>query len=258
MTNIPASQPSFEKPPVCEVVHGVTFKLLEGFSAIHVGLLWANFKSDFPAFQEHPPLVSAIEDPKQIEITISNTPPLPRTWFISEDERFVLQIQQDRFLQNWRRKADDDVYPSFEQLIELFESRYAGFNDFLAAAGLPAPEPSSFELTYVNQIPFDTATDTIGAVFPDFVWRGESRFLPAPKSFNYRASFALPDAQGSLQVHIRPGNYKGVRGLTLEIGARGGSAQKRDSWFAVAHDWVVRCFEDITSERVRKDKWRQK
>ena len=62
---------------------------------------------------EHPPLppvIEALGPVSTLELQLGNVPPLRRSWLISKDGRSLLQIQEDRFLFNWKKAGPDDGY----------------------------------------------------------------------------------------------------------------------------------------------------
>jgi uncharacterized protein (TIGR04255 family) len=261
--------PEYEQPPVVEVVCGVQFKEITSFIAPYLGLLWEKFKVEYPICQEVPPLASVVEKFTNFpfaEVHISETPPLPRIWFKQTSENGIVQVQRDRFLHNWKKVRSEDEYPHYESVIRMFRERLATFESFLTDANLGTIEPIQYELTYVNQIPLDEGSGSIkeiGTIFRDFTWHGDSeRFLPEPESVNWRTSFVMLDNIGRLHVTIRNGSRQGDNTpiLVLEITARGMPGEpSRDAmwrWFDLAHEWIVRGFEDLTTHQIQKV-WRK-
>jgi hypothetical protein len=62
MTSRPlADLVDFDSPPVTEVVLGVQFNSLERFLSPHLGLVWSEFKQEFPIVEEHPYLPPTFE-----------------------------------------------------------------------------------------------------------------------------------------------------------------------------------------------------
>lgn len=262
--------PEYKSPPVIEVVCGVLFKPLEGLLAPHLGVLWERFRADYPVLQEQPPLAPVFErfdDSPPIQIEIKDRPPLPRTWFVHQEENGIIQVQRDRFLHNWKKVRPSDEYPRYRSVIKMFRERLASFASFLDEVGLGKIEPQQFEMTYVNHIPRGDALQSlneVAKVFPDFGWRdNESRFLSHPEAYHWRTSFALPDNTGRLHTTIRSAVRRedGEPILLFELTARGiGQDASEDSmwtWFDVAHEWIVRGFTDLTGNVMHKDVWKR-
>ena len=49
----PEDLPDFQFPPLVETVLSLQFKPLERFSSLHFGLLWHQFRGNFPLIEEH-------------------------------------------------------------------------------------------------------------------------------------------------------------------------------------------------------------
>ncbi len=212
-------------------------------------------------------MIERFEAPSKSQMTFVEVPPIARTWFIHKNETGIVQVQRDRFLHNWKKVREDDEYPRFGRVIQLFKERLATFEAFLAEQNLGTIQPLQYELTYVNHIPrgesWSTLADT-GNVFPDFTRRnGQSRFLPVPETVNWRTTFVLPDNVGRLHAVIRSAirTEDQTPIIQLELTARGmpqeTSREAMWSWFDLAHTWIVNGFTDLGSENVRKKVWRQ-
>jgi uncharacterized protein (TIGR04255 family) len=252
--------PEYERPPVAEVVCGITFHSLDSFLAPHLGLLWEAFRDDYPAISEQPPLqqlVEVFEGPPRAQIQVSSMPPLPRTWFVSGDESKLIQVQRDRFLHNWKKVQPSDDYPRFTRVIEYFNDSFAVFQRFLSEENIGSLEPLQYELTYVNHLEKGEGWDSledIGDLFPDFAWRkGDGRFLPPAEGSRLHSTFLLPDRAGRLHVKIQHARRArdSAEIIVLDLTARGigfaGSGLSMDDWFSMAREWIVRGFTDLTS-----------
>lgn len=155
----PDDLPDYEQPPVDEVVIGVQFPAIQGFSEPHMGLFWQRVRDEFPRVESKPRLEGAPEDlspdapaaPPAFVLSLEQSMPGGRVWLISEPEDFLLQIQNTRFILNWRKRAGD--YPHFEALSERFWSLFTEFRRFLAAEPLADAEVEQLEVSYINWIP---------------------------------------------------------------------------------------------------------
>ena len=265
------SLPNFDKPPVREVVCGITFKSLEAFQAPYLGALWQAIRADYPKCVEQPPLAQVIESyerpsPKE-SVEVLRGLPLPRLWFLSSDETRVLQVQRDRLLHNWKKVRPEDEYPRYPRVVKMFKDALNRFESLLGAEDLGAIEPLQYELTYVNHISIErewSDLSGIGALLPDLSWRNTpGRFLPSPEMINLRASFVLPERQGRL--HINTQNATQVSDqqdiVRLDLTVRGMPPDRsRDSmwqWFDLAREWIVKSFVDITDPQVQAEVWRK-
>jgi uncharacterized protein (TIGR04255 family) len=260
--------PHYKNPPVNEVICGVLFESMDELLSPYTGLLWEVFKDDYPTCEEQPPIVPAIErydDTPQASDPTAGFLPYPRIWFVHRDGTGVIQIQRDRFLHNWRRLQEDDEYPRYETVIEVFKERLSRFEAFLEEHELPRMKPLQYELTYSNPIPQGEAwasLEEIGGLLPDSSWRkDDGRFLPDPSAINWRTSFDMPDRLGRLHVTAKTAMRRSDRKplMVLELTARGfvpqHDAVAMSQWFDAAHKWIVCGFEDLTSEKVQADVW---
>lgn len=204
--------PQFANPPVAEVALSVQFESLPAFHAAHFGLLWQEFREKYPKTQEHPPLAPAIERfgvkgafppgvGVGIQFSIGPAPPMPRCWFLNDDESQLIQVQQDRFIHNWRRRPDgkDPTYPRYRVLRESFKDELHHLFRFSEQEGIGTPKPNQCELTYVNQI---REQPGVWADHGDFArvintWRDMSGgTLSKPENVSLNVRYLIPGATG--------------------------------------------------------------
>jgi uncharacterized protein (TIGR04255 family) len=251
-------RPHFAKPPVVEVACGVQFEGLEQWRTPHYGKFWTTIQQDYSNTEDHPPLPRVRLDPAPVvfEPQWSPMPPLRRVFFIKPPGNFLMQLQQNRLLHNWRKVADVDEYPRFDAAFERFTWAWQQFNEFLPSVDLPGVRPEIWELTYINHI---VEKD---ACFPRDVWEYLGFYETSPIATTAMAASAmaiqfvwpLPDQMGTPSLDVKHGNRVNDRKevLVVELTVRGpakedSSAMK--SWFGVAHDAIVNNFERLTTKR---------
>jgi uncharacterized protein (TIGR04255 family) len=261
--------PDYDHPPVREVVCGILFESLKNLLAPHLGLLWESFRAEYPTCRQVAPLASPVErfgKPAKVEeVEVSDVPPLPRVWFVHRDENAIIQVQQDRFLYNWRKVRQDDEYPRYGAVIAKFRDQLEVFVSFLHEQSIGEMTPVQYEMTYVNEILRGSGWDhrgQIGEVFPDLSWRpAASRFLSEPESVNCRFTFQMPEQKGRLHVAMRSAERRDddQEVLLLELTARGisdaGRMEAMWDWYGLAHEWIVQAFADLTGDRIQRDIW---
>src|SRR5688500_8008989 len=122
-----APLPEFDNPPVVEVALSVQFEKLEGLRVPQLGRIWHAFRNRFPRTEEQMPLEPAFEQfgvpttgKPEVRVELSSVPTTPRVWFLNEQGTELVQIQQDRFVRNWRKQTDDEAYPRYEYLRRSF------------------------------------------------------------------------------------------------------------------------------------------
>ncbi len=255
----------FDTPPVVEVVCGVQFNQLQEWKSHHYGLFWQTVNEAFPVVEDKAPLLMGLElplgpaTPPKLEFLESF---LPRVWFHSEDRCQMIQVQNDRFLFNWRKADNETSYPSFEVVKAQFDQHFSKFDNFVTQAGMALLTPNQYEVTYVNNITKDNGFGELGndALFTDHS-RNEvnGRFLGQTESINLRWTYTLPNDWGRLTAHaqtafmIEQNNEKIIR---FDVTARGwpGDASKsaKEAWFALAHEWITRGFAEMTTPAAHK------
>jgi uncharacterized protein (TIGR04255 family) len=155
-TERPASLPDYHKPPIDEVVVGVQFPAIEGLHDILIREFWRIVQDEYPILERQPRLEGSIESlaaAQQLTIQLPTPGILPqsRMWMISDADDFLIQVQNTRFIQNWRRRQDE--YGHFEEVREKFWKNFNKFRDFVRGQGLSMPEVQQIEVTYLNWIP---------------------------------------------------------------------------------------------------------
>jgi len=265
--------PDYERPPVIEVVYGIQFSPLPELRTPLIGLFWQSIKADYPKFKEMPPLAPLIErfdqetPTEQPMLEFLQEAPLPRMFFLDNHENWVMQVQNDRFLHNWKRVSDEDVYPRFDVVSDRFFQAWGKFCDFCRSESISNPKLNQLELTYINHIPVRESRpigEEVTAIFPDIVWRKDHEFLPVPETLSWKTSFLLPKKQGRLHVSLRHARRikDNTTTLLLELTARGipevSEQPQVKEWFALSREWIVRGFSDLTNSDVQKKSWIRK
>ncbi len=99
-------RPRLEAPPIIEVMCGFFFPPIPMLDPVVVGGWWNEIKRDYPKHAIQP----AVIDAPGVFVAQGSGP--LRSWLISEDDAWVLQVQPDRFYVNWRRRREQE-YPRF-------------------------------------------------------------------------------------------------------------------------------------------------
>ena len=250
------SLPTYKKPPVVEVVCGVTFDPIPDFTVPLVGKFWMEVLGGFKVAGERPPLANQIEVlDRGAGVTLFGDLflPMPRVWLENPTGNQIVQIQRDRFLCNWRKTEAAHEYPRFGMVNGFFKEKLAEFEAFVGRTCGQKVVPRQFELTYVNHLAStpegSNNAGNIGTLLPDFSWRkNASRFLPEPEDADLNLAFLLPDKAGRLRAKVQTAQLVKGRAqiVLLDLTARGFSPD-REKWFELAHTWIVKGFEDLTS-----------
>ena len=195
--------PHFAKAPLFEVAISVQFEPLQRLVVPEIGLLWQHYGPKYPHVEQHPQVEPAIER-LGVRQSVSRMPkfelvaeaPLPRIWFLSDDKKELLQIQQDRFIRNWRKLSSSDEYPRYEDHIRPeFMADFQDFQAFLVANEIGRVIPNQCEVTYVNYIDPGNGFAThahIGRVFS--IWQ---------QDFSETSIYEIENATFSVRYLIR-------------------------------------------------------
>lgn len=253
--------PSFDKPPVVEVVMGVQFQPLAGLQVPHVGRFWDTVRSEYSECNENPPIVPQIENldsPGELQgptLGFSQIPPIPRVFFESADGEWLIQLQKDRFLHNWRSSPENADYPRYPTVQERFFSQWSNFGQFVADEELGDVSVTQLEITYLNHIAPWNNDSNVGEVFPDFRWRESKRLLGRPEACNIKCAFTSSDNSSRLRATIRPGIHPEKGNILLfELTVRGlPDDDDYEKWFDNGRRWIVTAFADLTSDEWHKN-----
>lgn len=272
MKTLEGPLPDYEHPPVIEVVCGIQYEPLTNFLVTAFGLFWEKIRDEYPTIEEMAPLPPVIESVststvRQPNFKLLDTPPLPRLFFLRKDRNWLMQLQRDRFLHNWRKENDTDVYPHYPNVYGTFWKAWERFLAFLADENIALPTINQLEITYINHIPAGQGWENLSdlaKIFVDIGWAKADRFLPSPESIGVRLSFVLPESRGRLHISlkhaIRVSDNQPV--LLCELTARGMPASNNDTaikeWFDLGREWIVRGFTDITASIIQNELWGRK
>ncbi len=262
--------PEYKRPPVIEVVLSVQFDKLESMHTAQLGCVWQTFRKRLPKTEEQPPLEPVFEtfgmqrDVRGgVRFEIMASPPIPRLWFVNHSGTDLVQVQQDRFIRNWRKREDDDTYPRYSRIREAFREDFGVFCKLIDVEGWGVIEPNQCEVTYVNLIPTGEGWQHHGEldrVCTLFAVRYSAEDLGPPEEVSIRAKYLLRDAAGSPigRLHIAADPVYGVKdqqpAIRLTLTARGAPiGEGIDGVFEFmdrGHDAIVRTFTSITTAQM--------
>lgn len=260
--------PKFDAPPVVETVLSVQFAPIANFTGAHAGWFWKSHLVNHPGDWRQVLEVQKLDEPierfgaeevwKGPGITFETMMPVSRFQFIRADEARMIQLQNTRFILNWKKAVDK--YPSFGALLPEFVAAFECFRRFLRDAELGELALNQWEMTYVNLFDkgelWQTPRD-ISEIFSQIHIPEMYKSLAHPETILANWRYVLGDNQGRLHVslanvRIPPENKESLR---LQFVARGGIAPgevSADKYFNFGHEAVVRSFAAITSEKAQK------
>jgi len=254
--------PAFTNPPVVETVLSVQFEPIPGLQTVYLGLLWDEYRSDFPKTEEHAPMDSVTEQFPEIPVArmglkfqALDVRPAPRLCFISAKGNEMIQVQSDRFIKNWRKEGEEEQYPRYESTIRPnFDRDFTIFLDFLKKNNLSIPRVNQCEVTYVNHVLAGYGWQHYGDLETLFAfWRQPDLKPPGPaEDLRLHMRFIIPDDAGvpigrlhvELQPAVRVSDNHPM--YVLHLTARGQIGSGID-FLDVGREWIVKSFERLTT-----------
>jgi uncharacterized protein (TIGR04255 family) len=259
--------PKFNKPPLIEMVVGVEFADLSGLIIPHFGLFWAQIQNKYPLCAVKEPALSRLEifegQAKQeikLNFPILGPPPV-RCWYMNTQQTWLLQLQQDRFIQNWRKTASDPTYLHYSHALSRFEKEFQRFQEFIKKQNIGALDIRQCEISYVNHIelggeagaPLEPAE-----IFPYLSAEKPGGFLPNPEGITLNTSYVIPENRGRLYINvqtvIRHSDAKEILQTTVTSKVIPLSQDHSEILNALdlGHEWAVRGFTEFTSDKMHR------
>jgi uncharacterized protein (TIGR04255 family) len=266
VTARPLDLPDFSDPPLAETVLSVHFDRLSALRTAHFGLYWDEIRTRFPKTEEQgelPPVVERFPEQPQpmvgIQFEALGAPPPPRFWFIDDKGTELIQVQRDRFIKNWRRTGEGDLYPRYERVRDGFDRDFSDFAEFVSRNQLGTIRVNQCEVTYVNHIVSGAGWETHADISKVFtVWKQPQSAYPGQaQDLTFRAKFPIADQSGGfvgrLHVTLQPVTRltDGSPMFLLELTARGQIGEGAD-FFDVGREWIVRSFAELTTPTMHK------
>jgi uncharacterized protein (TIGR04255 family) len=254
------------------MVIGVEFSELPNWTIPHFGLFWGEIRNEYQHCSVNPPLTSQIEifggQTKQ-ELSLNLTligPPEVRCWYFDKTQTWLIQVQRDRFIHNWRKTSQDAEYSRFHKIRERFEKEWQRFHDFVKLENIGDLQIRQCEVTYFNQIEpqgGQAVMAGLSEIFPCWKNKSSGNFLPEPEIVSLRASYVIPENRGRLHIAAQPvfrhADAKEI--IQLEVSAKviPSSPNFADALRAIdlGHQWAVNGFADFTSTKMH-DLWERR
>lgn len=150
-----ASLVDFKCPPVVEVALGLQFSEPITSDARTLGRFWPTIQEEYPRLEQQPALPPQAEEfgsPQAPTFEFISAPPPPRHWFLNPAGDWLIQIQPDRIMFNWRKTRDDAEYPRYAELRPQLRAHVDGLLALPDGPDAKGVTPTWVEVTYVNQV----------------------------------------------------------------------------------------------------------
>lgn len=237
-----------------EVAAGVGFVPQDCWNSVAPGLVYHQIRNEFPKVSDNPVLPPLIVPGQSIHVQdlVPKRTALPRTWFLSDDEALLLQLQDNRAHLNWRKRKEGVAYPTYQVMVDRFLSTFAKIAPFYQVNG-EALQITSAELLYVNQFPLGEQSSEMTQIanmlsFVDISIDDSTKIRPVQMKVNL-GDISTPNgddcSRSVLQLEVKIADQKrdGNQLMTVTISCTGevnpGSESDLRSWFSTAHDHCI-------------------
>lgn len=265
----PERLPSFRDPPLEEVALAVQLQP-NAVDLLGMAEFASAVRHDFPQRQDQigrPPIMETFEvpigaPPFQFEL-LQGAPP-QRLWLLSDDHTGLLQVQQDIIVYNWRRSPEGepvgDPYPRYSRLRDEFSERYLQFERIASDHGQDL-RPNWCEVTYINHIGGEAGRPEMRELLRGIEPSPAGAFLPPIEDGLLNLRYTIPGDEaprGRLTVSVAPAVRRAdlapiwVMTLTARTLAADESQDAAFEALDVGHEWVVKGFAELTSERMHE------
>jgi uncharacterized protein (TIGR04255 family) len=266
--------PDFDNPPLVETVLSAQFDKLAGMRSVHFGLFWQCVRDEFPNVEEHAPLPPVFEQsgdvaPQAVQLRFDPEErlSLPRLWLLNKSGSEIMQIQNDRFIKNWRKGPENADYPHYTPVLKpAFERSFKDFSAFADEQGLGPIKITQCEVTYVSHIVSGEGwarRDEIEKIFTFWKQPSADDLYPGkPEDFGCRIRFPIfgPEKEwiGRLHVEVQPALHiaENKPMYAMNLTARGMYGTGIE-FFDIGRRWIVKSFEQLTTEHMHAI-WRKK
>jgi uncharacterized protein (TIGR04255 family) len=272
-------RPKFDAPPVVETVLSVQFARLPGYVTAHAGWFWRNYLEklgDAPS-REWSQVTEAPRIEDQFEkfgeedvwvppsIRFSPTLQPSRTQIIRSDSERMIQVQDSRFILNWRKQSSD--YPSYDLLLPEFQTMLQAFESFAVEARFGTLAYNQWEITYVDQLKrgemWESARDW-SKIFPGLSMPPVNiNQVPVTgdETMNADWRFSLADRRGRMYISLRqmrmPPSNDEVLNLTLTARGPVNTSVSWEKGFEIGHEALRESFLAMTSAQAQEH-WKRR
>jgi uncharacterized protein (TIGR04255 family) len=256
---------TFERPPLSEVGLSVQFARPDVVDLDVLAAFTAATREHLPQREHHPPMPPIVETfndtprPMSFNIQFQGQLTLPRTWFISDDQVHLVQLQPDRLSFNWRR-IDEIAYPRYSDIRQHLMHYLDLLYRCVREAGGADPTVNLCEVAYINPIKIAGSAPNehpdLGRVLRR-VRDERSLFLPEPEDTQLQERFRIPGESGPIgrlylaatpAVAGAPPEPVYMVNLAARVLVTGHEVAHVCQALDLGHEWVVRGFRDATTE----------
>jgi uncharacterized protein (TIGR04255 family) len=274
-------RPKFDAPPVVETVLSVQFANLPGYSTAHAGWFWKEYLEklgeepsrkwsqavDAPRLEDQFERFGAEDIWVVPQLAMKLLPPSQsqRTQIIRSDGERMIQVQDSRFILNWKKQAG--AYPSFEPLLDEFRTMLQAFETFAIEARFGKLGYNQWEIAYVDQLKkgdmWESARDW-SRIFPGLSMppaQLNQLLSTGDEAMSADWRFSLTDRRGRMYIQLRqsriPPSNEEVLNVTWVARGPVTASETWEQGFALGHDAISETFLTITSAEAH-ERWKER
>lgn len=229
MVDLTDATVSFARPPVVEVVAGLSFVESQAEFPAILGAFWKDrLRERFPILQQQPPYTPQQESFQDgatrlgFSLQLGAQFPNPRLWATTADGAELIQLQAEWFARNWRKVKPDDEYDRWnKRRFALYES-YSDLTEYLEFSAFATPSISQCEVSYINHVNLTDLGLDHGSI-SKVVNIADDVFPGPPEQMTLQFAFAIRDDEplGRLHFAVKPAlDSTGKPIYVLELTAR--------------------------------------
>lgn len=253
--------PNFSNPPVDEVAMGFSFQPSAHIELLDVSNLWEEFqKKGFDDVQTHAPIASKGSRVFQnFNLQLKSKPDFPRFWFIKKTKEYIVQVQEDKFLINWRFTDEPTKrYIGFEKIEKNFWIYAELFAAWFEEKSGEKLKIKNLELSYYNTI--EVGPKSLVGMFKDFQWSTKSILSNAVKQMFFEVTLPVEKIDAEMYILGHTGKKRDAEGdifrlelaVTGKIDAQGLNKKLMKPWYNLSHDKIVHGFVELTTPKMHK------
>lgn len=257
--------PSFNAPPLDEVVLGVQFESPPYYNSTHLAAVYELFRDQFPIVDEQQRLIPNFETfggnaRPGFQMEFGPPPLRSRTHFISKDENHLIQFQDDRLLLNWRQGNNGAQYPRFEKIVTIFEDALLKISAFFEQKFGHKLSINQSEVSYINIIKVNEFKDAgqyisflnISGLEPESIVCNLAEIIRGDGGSAARLHQELNS------VYSIDGRQRAIRfSLTVRGKPLSDTLNSSLDFLHAGHKTIVNRFCDLTTERAHHEWGRQ-
>src|SRR3972149_1265857 len=247
----------FANAPLNELICGIQFDI-SGFNFVIENDFYSRIKSNFPKIKENPPLPFTFDKYSSSSIRQEKRLPfLKRYFFISESESKLIQLQEGRYLFNWRMlEGVETEYPRFKSVYKEFYENWEILKSIFNSHSLKF-NVNQLELSYIDHIYVDKFEIPIGKIDEVFTFFNSVSNLARLDYIDFNFALPVPELKGHLNLKLSTAtrNIDKKELLVFDMTLRGMLSEENDpldNWFTTAHDIIIREFLNLITEKSKE------